>query len=176
MVRAQSMRRDGVHSRWRWWALGMWAGSVVCRPRTTLRMRGDALAAMEDLDGRRGQAGVDVCVDQRVGDGVVMAVELDVIVDADAGADPPVAVDEGLRRKRAERGPIQLLEELAPAGAVEAHRPGIEIREELGDAGVEGGEGEEGLVTEASEDPPLHDLDGDFNFRFVPGFGRARGQ
>ena len=105
----------------------------------TARMRTDALAAMEDLDGGRGQAGVDVFVEERVGDGVVMAVELDVVVDADAGADPPVAVDEDLRREgRAERGPIQLLEELTPAGAVEAHRPGVEIREELGDAGVEG--------------------------------------
>jgi len=37
MVRAQSMRREGVHSRWRWWAFGMWAGSVVGWPRETLR-------------------------------------------------------------------------------------------------------------------------------------------
>src|SRR5437879_1120681 len=31
------MRREGVHSRWRWCAFGMWAGSVVCVPRTGLR-------------------------------------------------------------------------------------------------------------------------------------------
>src|SRR5712692_5335303 len=78
-------------------------------------MRGDALAAVEDLDGGRGQAGVDVFVDERVGDRVVVAVELDVIVDADAGADLPVAVDEGLRGERAQRGVIQPLEELAAA-------------------------------------------------------------
>ena len=67
-------------------------------------MRGDALAAVEDLDGGRGQARVGVFVDERVGDGVVMAVELDVMVDVDAGTDFPLAVDEGLRRQRAERG------------------------------------------------------------------------
>ena len=67
-------------------------------------MGGDALAAMKDFDGARGQARVDVLVHERGGDGVVMAVELDVIVDVDAGADLPVAVDEGLGRQRAERG------------------------------------------------------------------------
>src|SRR5205823_2713667 len=104
-------------------------------------MRGDALAAVEDLDGGRGQARVDVFVDERVGDGVVMAVELDVIVDVDAGTDLPLAVDEGLRRQRAERGLIQPFEKVAAAGAVEPHRPRVEIREELGDLSVEGGEG-----------------------------------
>ncbi len=58
-------------------------GGVPAADRTPL-MGGDALAAMEDFDGRRRQAGVDVFVDERVGDRVVMAVELDVIVDADA--------------------------------------------------------------------------------------------
>src|SRR3989441_12150680 len=37
------------------------------------------------------------------------------------------------------------------------------------DPGVEGGEGEEGLVPEAGEDPPLRDLHGDFDLRLVPG-------
>jgi hypothetical protein len=130
-------------------------------------MGGDALAAMKDFDGRRGQAGVDVLVHERGGDGVVMAVQFDVIVDVDAGADLPVAVDEGFRGERAERGLIQALEKFAAAGPVEPHRPRVEIREKLGDAGVEGGEGEEGLVPETSEDPPFGDLDRDFDFRFL---------
>src|SRR5436309_13688870 len=58
--------------------------------------------------------------------------------------------DEGIRRQRAERGLIQPFEKVAAAGAVEPHRPRVEIREELGDPGVEGGEGEEGLVPEGS--------------------------
>ena len=139
-------------------------------------MGGDALAAVEDLDGGRGQARVDVLVHERVGDGVVVAVELDVVVDVDARADLPVAVDEGLGGERPQRGLVQPLEELAAAGAVEPHRAGVEIREQLGDPGVEGGEGEEGLVAEAGEDPPLGDLDGDFDLRLVPGLRRPRGQ
>src|SRR5438876_5462336 len=103
-----------------------------------------------------------------------MAVELDVIVDVDTGTDLPLAVDEGLRRQRAERGLIQPFEKVAAAGAVEPHRPRVEIREELGDPGVEGGQGEEGLVPEAGEDPPLRDLHGDFDLRLVPGLRRPR--
>jgi hypothetical protein len=151
-------------------------GGGVLAPDEAPGMGGDALAAMKDFDGRRGQAGVDMLVHERVGGGVVMAVELDVIVDVDAGADLPVAVDEGVRGERAERWLIQALEELAAAGPVEPHRPRVEIREQLGDAGVEGGEGEEGLVPEPGEDPPFGDLDRDFDFRFVPRFRRARGQ
>src|SRR5207245_3054349 len=128
-------------------------------------MRGDALAAVEELDGGRGQARVDLFVNECVGDGVVMAVELDVVVDADASADLPVAVDEGLGGEWPKRGLVQPLEEVAAAGAVEPHRSRVEIRKQLGDPSVEAGEGEEGLVAKAGEDPPLRDLDGDFDLR-----------
>jgi len=62
---------------------------------------------------------------------------------------------------------IQSLEELAAAGAVEPHRPRVEIREEFGDPGIERREREEGLVAEAGQDPPLRDLDGDFDLRLL---------
>src|SRR5207247_1368340 len=71
-------------------------------------MRGDALAAVEDLDGGRGQAGVDVFMNERVGDGVVMAVKLEVVVEADASADLPVAVDEGLGGEWPKCGLVQV--------------------------------------------------------------------
>src|SRR2546426_7429610 len=123
----------------------------------------DALAAVEDLDGGRGQAGVDVFMNERVGDGVVMAVELEVVVEADASADLPVAVDEGLGGEWPKCWLVQSLEELAATGPVEPHQPGIEIREGLGGSRGEGGEGGEGLVTEAGEGPPLRDLHGNFD-------------
>src|SRR3989442_116172 len=95
------------------------------------------------------EAGLHVFMNERVGDGVVMAVKLEVVVEADASADLPVAVDEGLGGEWPKCGLVQSLEELAATGPVEPHQPGIEIREELGDPRVEGGEGEEGLVSEA---------------------------
>ena len=86
-----------------------------------------------------------------------MAVELDVVINVDARADLPVAVDEGLGGQRAERGLIQSREELAATGAIEPHGPRVQVGEQLGDARVEGGEREEGLVPEAGEDPPGDD-------------------
>ena len=44
-------------------------------------MAGDTSAAMEDLDDAGRGAQVDLLADQRVGDGIEVAVELDVIVD-----------------------------------------------------------------------------------------------
>ena len=47
-------------------------------------MGGDPLAAMEEFDGRGAEPRVDDFVDQSVGDGVVVTVEFDVVVDVDA--------------------------------------------------------------------------------------------
>ena len=51
-------------------------------------MAGDALAAMEALDGVGGDAHVHLFFDERMGHGVVMAMDLDVIVDVDPGLLP----------------------------------------------------------------------------------------
>ena len=48
--------------------------------------------------------------------------------------------------------------------------------QQLGDARIEGGEGEEGLVPEAGEDPALRDLHRHFDFRLVAGLRRTRRQ
>ena len=149
-------------------------GGVPAR-RVIAPMGGDALAAMEELDGRRADARVHDLVDQGVGDGVVVAVNLDVVVDVDAG-DRPLAVDERLGRQRPQRGPVQSLEELAAAGAVQAHGPRVQVGEELGDAGVEGRQGEEGLVAQPREDPPFGDQHAGLDLRLVAGLGRPRRQ
>ena len=148
----------------------------VATPAVTAHMGGAALAVMEDLDGARGEASVDMLVDERIRDGVVVPVQLDVVVDVDPRVDLPLAVDERLGRPRPERGLVEAREELPAAGAVQAHGAGVHVGEQLGDAGVEGGEGEEGHVAEAGEDPALHDLHADFRLGLVPGLRRPRGQ
>src|SRR6516162_3786405 len=47
------------------------------------QMRGDTLAAMEDLDGARGDADLDLFADQGVRHRIEEAVDLDVVVRAD---------------------------------------------------------------------------------------------
>ena len=154
----------------------MWAGSVVWRPRLSLRRwAATRWPRWKTSTVVAAGAHIDDLVDEGVGDGVVVAVDLDVVVDVDAGA-LPLAVDEGLGGQRPERGLVEALEELAAAGAVEAHGPGVEVGEQLGDAGVERGEGEEGLVAQAGEDPALDDLHRHLDLRLVARVRRPRGQ
>ena len=61
---------------------------------------GDALAAVEELDGVSGVSGEELAPDQRVGDGVVVAVELDVVVDVHTDL-LPLGEDVGLGGERA---------------------------------------------------------------------------
>ena len=108
-------------------------------------------------------------------DGVIVAVDLDVVVDVDARL-APVGVDEALAPAAAaapaDRTARRASRREAPAVAL--HRPGIESREQLGDPGVQRGQGEEGLVPQPRENPAFGDLHGDFDLRFVAGFRRAR--
>jgi hypothetical protein len=49
---------------------------------------GDALSAVKDLDGQGGVTSLDLPVNQGIGRAVVMTIDLDVIVDVDAGFFP----------------------------------------------------------------------------------------
>ena len=76
----------GVQRAWRRWDSGMCAGSVVWPPRTELRG-----CEATRLPRRRPRAcaavrrSVDELADELIGHGVVVAVELDVVVDVDLG-------------------------------------------------------------------------------------------
>ena len=56
------------------------------------------LPALEKLDRRHGQTGIDEFVQAGVGDRVVMPVELDVVINIHAGVALPFADDERLGR------------------------------------------------------------------------------
>ena len=127
-----------------------------------------ALATLEELDGRRRQPRVEPLVHEAVRDRVVMVVDLDVVVDVDTRG-LPLGVDEGLGRQRAQRRLVETFEELAAARPVAAHRAGVEVLEQLGDACVERGQRKEGLVPQAGEDPALGDLHRHFDDRLVQG-------
>ena len=72
--------------------------------------------SVEDLDAADGQARVDLGAGEAIGDGVIVGVDVDVIVDADP-AHAPLAVFIGLARQRLERRAIDLLEQLAAGDA-----------------------------------------------------------
>src|SRR5271165_1561773 len=77
---------------------------------------GDALALVEDLDAAGGQARVDLGAGEAVGDGVIVRVDVDMIVDADPAL-APLAVFVGFSRQRLECWAIDLLEQPAAGDA-----------------------------------------------------------
>src|SRR5271165_3021749 len=63
-------------------------------------MNGEAFACVEDLDAAGGQPRLDLAAGEAVGDGVMVGVDVDVIVDADR-AQTPLAIFVRLSRQRA---------------------------------------------------------------------------
>ncbi len=139
------------------------------------RVRGDALAAVQDLDRRRCRAypEVHVVVPQRVRRRVEVAVVRDVVVDVERDLLPRRDL-EGLGRQRRQRGPVEPLEELAAARLVRPHRPVVEHAQKLGEPRVERAQARERLVADAREQPPLGDLHADLHLGLVARRPRAR--
>src|SRR5271169_2394572 len=96
-----------------------------------------------------------------------MALELDMVVDADP-ADPPLGKAIGLRRQRVEVGPIELFEQ-RPAGDTEAPDRAfvIELPQQLADCRIEFSQTVEAMVTQAAEQPSLDDQHRDFDLRLI---------
>ena len=79
------------------------------------QMSSDPLALQKDLNGARCQPRLDLAPGKTVGDAVEMALELDMVIDADP-TDAPFGKAIGLRRQRLEVGPIELFEQ-RPTGS-----------------------------------------------------------
>ena len=93
-------------------------GHMLCRGGVAPLVRradvaGDALAAMEALDGAGRQSDVELAADERVRDRVVVPVDLDVVVDGHADG-LPLGEDVGADGQRAQCRPVELLERRAP--------------------------------------------------------------
>ena len=99
-------------------------------------VHGDALALAEQLDRVLGDAGIELLADQPVRHRVVMPVDIDVVVAPDP-ARPPFGVLVGLGRKLLQRRAVEFEEQLAPADTEAAHRPRVEIGDQLGDRPVQ---------------------------------------
>jgi hypothetical protein len=113
-------------------------------------MNRDALAAQEDLDGARGEAGLDLTTGEAMWHRVMVMIEGDMVIEPDT-ASLPLRVHPGLGGQRLEIGRVDFLEQLA-AGATElAKNPRlIEIGEALGDSGVELSQAVEDTVAQSA--------------------------
>jgi hypothetical protein len=103
------------------------------------QMSSDPLALEKDLNSARRQPNLDFAAGKAVGNAVEMALELDMVVDADP-ANAPLGKAIGLRRQRVEVGPIELFEQ-RPAGDTEAPDRAlvVELPQPLADRGIEFG-------------------------------------
>lgn len=131
------------------------------------QMRGDPLAPGEHLDGSPGHPRLDGLAGKAIRHAVVMPVDIDVIIDADA-ADTPLGEHVGLDRQGLEPRAIEFFEKLAPCHAEPPDRPLIvETDQQRADRLIERRQAVEALVAKPSDNPALHDEHGGFDLGLV---------
>ena len=86
---------------------------------------------------------------------VEVPVDLHMVVEAGAAA-PPLGILVGLGRQGQERGPLDLLEQVAPADAEMAHGGApVQLGQERSDRAGQLDQGEEAAVAEPGQNPTL---------------------
>ena len=124
---------------------------VVCRPRPAPRRWTATRSPLRNSSiGVRGDARVELLADQPMRHRVVMAVDVDVVIERRPAADPPLGIFVGLGRQGLQRRAVEFEEQIAAADAEAAHRPGIEIGDQFADRLVQLGEREETAVAAAA--------------------------
>jgi hypothetical protein len=129
---------------------------------------------MEDFHGVGGETCFELLSDQRIGNAVIVAIHLNVVVDVHAHC-LPLGQDIALGRKRLQCGSIQDGVERRPGPFPLAERTLIQALQEFRQSLVEIGEGEEFFVTQYGDQPAFCQEHCGLHFRFVPGFVGARG-
>ena len=99
-------------------------------------MRGNALAAVEDLDRASRDARPNLLAQQLVRHRVAVLLDLDVVVEPDPAL-LPFGEDVRLGRQRLECRALQLREERAAARAEMARHAIVDLRDQLGDGPVQ---------------------------------------
>ena len=137
---------------------------AIARP---ARMGGDAFALVVQLDRPRRDPGLDRLTREAIRDPVVMALDLDVIIEPGAPR-PPFGEHIRLQRQRLQSRLVDRLEHLAAGPAIRPHDPAVvEIGHQLGDRGVEFSETVKHPVAQPSEQPALDDQHASFDLAFV---------
>src|SRR5205807_964558 len=131
----------------------------------------DALALAEQLDGVGSDARVELLADQPMRHRVVMPLDIDVVVEPDP-TNSPLGIFVGFGRQLLQRRAIEFEEQIAPADAKTAHRPRVEIDNQLGDRLVQLGEREETAVPEPRQYPPFDYQNADLDLGLVARLAR----
>src|SRR5579863_916067 len=138
-------------------------------------MGGEALTPMEQLEGAGRGAKVDLLADQAGRNPVEKAIDLDVIIERDAGEAPFGELIVGVRQRR-HCWPFDRLEQMAAADAEPPHNMGVDALDGGGDRRVGLCEREESLTAKPAEDIGLSETDAGFDLGFVARLARPGGQ
>src|SRR5439155_2114970 len=132
-------------------------------------MRGDPLAVIETFDRRGGHAHVDLLLHQAMRDTVVVAVDVDVVVDVDDRRLPLGVLVAGGRQRLHPRA-VDGVEGALPRAGQFLERTLIEIDEQSTDSGVELFEREELAIAQPRQNPSLGQEYARLYGSFVTGF------
>ncbi len=126
----------------------------------------NALAAMQQLDGMRGDAGVQRLADQRVRHAIAMLVDLDVVVDVNLdGAELRDLI--GDRRQRAQRRGVQCSEGAGAAARQLLEGAVIQRGQQRGNRAIYRVHRLEPLMAQSRHDPAFNDLDCNLDLGFL---------
>jgi len=131
-------------------------------------MAGDAHALVEHLHRVRSDAGIDLLTGKAIRHRVIMAMDLDVIVDADTPA-LPVGIGIPRGRQCLERRLVDGLECLPAAAGQFLEGAGIETGQQFADGPIQFIEAETAPVPERGDDPATGDQHAAFDLGFVLG-------
>jgi hypothetical protein len=145
---------------------------AVATDRGTPGMACHPAATDEDLDRRGRDADLGPLADELIGHAVVVAVDLDVVVDADLGPLPGRELVWPIRQWPESRR-IDREKDAAPAAFELSEGPVVQPLESLSNGDVGFREREEGAVAQGREDPALGHLDSDLDLGLVSRFARA---
>ena len=133
---------------------------------TRAQMGRNALAAMQQLDGVRGDAGVQRLADQRVRHAIAMLVDLDVVVNMNLdGAELGDLI--GNRRQRTQRRGVQCSEGAGAAARQLLEGSVIQCGQQRGNRAIDRVHRLETLMAQSRHDPAFNDLDRNFDLGFL---------
>ena len=142
--------------------------SAVPAAAITTLVSSNTQTPVEQLDGPGGGANIDLLPDQAVWNRVKEAVDLDVIIERDAGHAPFRELIVGIRQRRQDRH-LDGLEQLSAADAEPAHDVRVDALQRGGDCRVRLSQREEGLPAKPPEDIGLGKTHSGFHFCLIPG-------
>ena len=138
-------------------------------------MQGDSLILIDAFNLRAGDADIYLARNERVRDAVVMAKDLDMVINMHAR---PLPFGEliGCGRQRLEGRFVERLKLRAASARQFFERAGVEIIEQAADRAIEIVERIKSQMAKARQNPTFDDLYGDLDFGFVTRLVRTRGQ